>query len=216
MMKHGLVLCAVVLCVGLACEDDPVEQCLDCGGCFDCEDTRESVLAQIETAYNRRMISRYQEVLDENFVFFFFGGDVGSGVPAQWGRQEEISAHMHMFDAAYRDADPSDGVQQAINKISMDVQWEDGVQWQKITQDGGEEWFTATVFYNFDFQIGDEDHFVNNPGAKAEFTVRNAGTESEPRWTLVEMRDLGDNRPSAVAIASTDQGTWGAMKAKYR
>lgn len=151
---------------------------------------RWHVLNNLELAYEDQKIQRYDAVLDDNFTFFFFSGDVGGEIPAQWGRAEELAANTNLFDKAYVDQDPSDGVQEPCKKIKMDVQWESGLQWQKVTQGGGEEWFTTTVFYNFQFDVGENDHFINNPGSKAQFTVRNAGTEQAPHWQLVEFRDL--------------------------
>jgi hypothetical protein len=153
-------------------------------------ESRTAVLNNLEVAYRRQQITKYQEVLDENFTFFFFSGDVGGDIPAQWGRQDEIDANKNLFDKNYVDQDPSDGIQEACKKITMDVKWEDGVQWQKVTQGSGEDWFTATLFYNFQFDVGENDHFINNPGSKAQFTVRNNGTEEAPDWKLVEFRDL--------------------------
>ena len=119
---------------------------------------------------------------------------MGGDIPAQWGRQDEIDSNKNLFDPGYVDNDPSDGTQPPVDKIFMDVKWEDAdgkstVQWQKVTQDSGEDWYTATVFFNFDFTLG-PDHLVNNPGSKAQFTVRNAGTPDNPHWQLVEFRDL--------------------------
>lgn len=153
-------------------------------------DTRSAVLNNLEVAYRNQHLNKYEEVLDENFTFFFYSGDVGGDIPAQWGRQEELDANENLFDKNWVDPDPTDGITEPCKKITMDVKWEEGLQWQKVTQGNGEEWFTATVFYNFQFDVGENDHFINNPGSKAQFTVRNAGTEADPHWQLVEFRDL--------------------------
>jgi hypothetical protein len=174
-------------------KDDP---CEDCDG--DTSQTylpvplesRTGVLNNLEVAYNRRHLNKYMEVLDTGFTFFFYSGDVGGEIPAQWDRESEEQSNKNLFDVNYDDTDPSDGIQPPVSKIFMDVKWEDGVQWQTVTQDDGEKWYTATVFYNFDFQVGADDHFVNNPGSKAQFTVRNNGTDQAPDWKLVEFRDL--------------------------
>ena len=76
-------VCSVILLVSLAlvpaCEDDPT-------GCYDCDGfllgqqalpltTREAVLNNIEYAYNKRVVSAYDELLDLEFTFFFSQGD---------------------------------------------------------------------------------------------------------------------------------------------
>lgn len=155
--------------------------------------TRERVLENLEKSYNDRAISQYQKVLDENFTMFFSAGDFGGGTtPEQWGREDEVQSNRNLFDRAYTDTDPSDGIQPRCVGIFLDVKWEDGVQWQSITPASAPEetWYTATVFYNFQFDLEGDDHLVNNPGSKAQFTVRNKGTEDEPHWQLVELRDL--------------------------
>jgi hypothetical protein len=47
------------------------------------------------------------------------------------------------------------------------------------------------VFYEFKFDMEPDDTYIAVPGARAQFTVRNTGTEDAPLWKLVEMRDLG-------------------------
>jgi len=53
-------------------------------------------------------------------------------------------------------------------------------------------------------------------GAKGEFTVRNAGTDAEPRWRLVEFRDLAEKFVTVRLSAGTEGSTWGQVKALYR
>ena len=48
------------------------------------------------------------------------------------------------------------------------------------------------MFYDFQIDVEPDMTYINNPGAKAQFTIRNAGTEEAPLWKLVEFRDLGD------------------------
>jgi len=136
-------------------------------------------------AYNGRNINRYQQILDANFTFFLSTGDVNNGLPAQWGQAEEIDYNRKMFDKSYTGPN-------ACKSIVMDVRIEDGIQWQSIVQESGETWYTCTVNYDFRIDVVPDKTFINNPGAKAQYTVRNAGTDAKPHWQLVEMRDLGD------------------------
>jgi hypothetical protein len=214
-MKNTILLvCLLALCSSPACEDDtvtPPPPQTTYGNLTQ----RSHVLNNLEVSYNRRHLNKYEELLDQDFVFYFYSGDVGGNVPAQWSRLEEMEASRHLFDPNYVDSDPSDGIREACTKIDMDVKWEDGLQWQEVPQGDGEKWYTATVFYNFDFQMGAYDHLINNPGSKAEFTVRNAGTDDDPHWQLVAMRDL-DQDLRARTSTTTQQTTWGSVKAIYR
>jgi hypothetical protein len=149
------------------------------------------VLNNIELAYTKRNIQKYDQLLDENFTFFLSTGDVGNDLPAQWDRTVEITANTNLFVA-----DPP-GELPRCKDIEMDVQWEDSegqpiLAWIEITTPGGEKWYTTTVFYDFRFEVEPDMTYINNGGAKAQFTIRNAGTEDAPVWKLVEFRDLGD------------------------
>jgi hypothetical protein len=99
----------------------------------------------------------------------------------------------------------------------MDILFEDGVAWTEVFPPGGETWYMTTVFYEFKFDMEPDHTYISVPGARARFTVRNAGTEDAPLWKLVEMRDLGaDGLFSTVASGGTEATTWGAIKAVYR
>jgi hypothetical protein len=193
---------SIALCLGLvvACEDDPVKPPGD-DSWYQKLSQRSHVLNNLEVAYSRRHINKYIELLDQNFTMFFSSGDVGNGrTPEQWGRADEIAANTNLFDANYVDQDPSDGIQPRCTKITLDVEWEDGVTWQEIepATAPGEKWYTATTFYSFKFDIEPDIYLINNPGSKAQFTVRNSGTDGDPHWQLVEFRDL-DNEVAASA-----------------
>ena len=205
-------LITMILLVGLvafvACgDDDPVDNG-DPSPEYANLSQKQHVLNNIELAYNRRNIEKYDELLDENFTFFLSAGDVGGGLPAQWDRAVEVSANMHLFT--------SDEGYPRCTDIEMDVQWEDGVTWAEVPAFGGETWYTTTVFYSFEFKMDPNYTWLSNPGAKAQFTVRNAGTEEAPRWQLVEMHDLGDPELVAGTASGTQQITWGEIKAMYR
>lgn len=215
------IILSIAAVIPLACGDDdpakpptPVDYC-PLGGC----NNRQNVLQHLELAYNNRAITEYNKILDPNFTMYFSSADVLAGkTPEQWGRQDEISASRNLFDRAYTDTNPSDGIQPRCEGIHMDVKWEDGVQWQEIEPASApdEKWYTATVFYQFQFDIEGDVHLINNQSAKAQFTVRNAGTESQPQWRLVEMRDLNSSSNSSASSSSTEQSTWGQIKTLYR
>ena len=141
---------------------------------------KSDVLNNIEFAYNKTNMDAYNELLDDNFTFFYTEADAGGTVPVQWGRPDEITT--------------TSGLLAAADKMDMSIDWKDAngnstVQWlQQIS--GTETWYYTTVYYHFTIKIGNTT-YVPNQGAKAQFTVRNAGTDEKPKWKLVEFRDLG-------------------------
>ena len=205
-----------------------VPGCSDEVDCFDCAcdpaycpekfenlSQKWHVLNNLELAINQRRLDRYNELLDENFTFFLASSDVGGGLPAQWDRTVEINANTNLFAS-----DPPDPLPRCKD-IDLDIHWEDAegkpvVTWIEITTPGGETRYTTTVFYDFQVDVEPDLTYINNPGSKAQFTVRNAGTEEVPLWKLVEMHDLGGPELVARRSSSTAQSTWGQVKALYR
>jgi len=192
-----LALLATAVAMTASCIFDPDDPppCEDCdtGPARKFENLSKEwhVLNNIELAYTKRRIDKYDELLDENFTFFLSTGDVGGGLPANWDRSTEIITNTNLFVS-----DPP-GDLPRCKDIEMNVQWEDEnlnptVAWIEISTPGGEKWYTTTVFYDFQFDVEPDMTYINNPGAKAQFTIRNAGTEDAPVWKLVEFRDLGD------------------------
>lgn len=175
---------------------------------------REDVLAQVERSYNDRNIVRYEKVLDSDFVFLLSDGDVHNGLPVQWDRATELSATTKLFSK-------SQTTLPLVKSIVLDVQFESGVAWAPVVPASApaETWYTTTVFYSFQITVdapgaGDVT-LMPGVNASAQFTVRNTATEEEPRWQLVEMRDLGAG-VLARRTLGTEQVTWGSVKALYR
>lgn len=150
--------------------------------------SKSAVLNNIEVAYEKRRLDKYDELLDENFMFYLSDGDVGGGLPDSWGRPDEILANTNLFSQSPPAEFPR------CKRIQMDVQWEQGLSWTEIIPQSAPEetWYTTTVFYDFKIDVEPDMTYINNPGAKAQFTVRNLGTEEDQDWRLVEFRDLGD------------------------
>jgi hypothetical protein len=214
-MKLSLLAAAIVLLVlGIACEDEElVPPCDPCPSPqrFENLTQREHVLNNIEFSYNKRRIDRYDEVLDTNFEFFLSPGDVRRGLPGHWGRAEELQYNTKLFDPNYSG-------EHRCKRIQMDLLFESGVQWIEVVPGAspGEVWYMATVAYEFTFEMEPDDTFVSAEGSAAQFTVRNTGTVDEPRWKLVECRDLGGGLRGARRVASVEQPSWGGVKALYR
>jgi hypothetical protein len=151
---------------------------------------KEHVLRNIQKSYNDRNIQRYDELLDDNFTFFFATGDVGGSIPDQWGRADELPATDGLF--CRTGCNPGLPL---CRSIRMDLKYESGVvQWVDVIPEDfpNETWQTTTVFYEFTIEIEPDETFIAVPGARAQFTVRNIGTVDDPLYKLVEFRDLGD------------------------
>jgi hypothetical protein len=149
--------------------------------------TKVAVLKNLETSYNNRNITEYEKILDDNFTFFLAAGDVGGGLPVQWDRAEELDANTHLFS---RTPDPNWPL---CTSIDMNLQIPDDPQWLEIIPSAApdEVWQTTTLFYDFQIEVAPDTKYIPVPGAKAQFTVRNAGTDAKPHWQLIEWRDLG-------------------------
>jgi hypothetical protein len=209
-MKKSLVMTLMIMVMALiACDDDDPVKNTPPAADFENLTERAHVLNNIEVAYNQRRIDKYSELLDANFTFYLSTGDVGGGLPADWDRAVDMNANTNLFSS---DPDPLP----KCTRIEMDVQWENGLTWVEIPAMGGETWYTTTVFYDFEFDVEPNSTWINNPGAKVQFTTRNAGTDEAPLWKLVEMRDLGDPDLIAPTSGATSQTTWGQVKAMYR
>jgi hypothetical protein len=201
MRSVAFLMALLAAALVLACGDDPVKPPVACSSCSQNLTHKTDVLSNIEYAYNRQQTNVYDALLDDAFTFFYTEGDVGGGTVVQWGRDVESSATAGLLGAA--------------SSIDLDITWEDGVTWIEVPA-GAETWYSTTVFYHFLFKIGDTI-YIPNSGAKAEFTVRNTGTDEKPHWMLVEFTDLGG--PSLVSVlerTSTSSTSWGKVKALYR
>jgi len=207
MKRIVVMLIAVVALFALSCGDDSVTPTGGTGSPYAKKDlsNRSDVLNNIEYAYNKRVMDAYNELLDDNFTFFYTEGDVGGGTPVQWGRADEVTT--------------TSGLLAAADKIDLTIDWKDAqgtstVQWTEETS-GTETWYYTTVYYQFTIKIGNTT-YIPNQGAKAQFTVRNAGTDQKPKWKLVEFRDLGGPSFAAMRVSATEPTSWGKVKALYR
>jgi len=188
----GLMVCglAVVVLMPLGCGDDSPTTPAGDGSAFLNLTQKWHVLNNIEVAYNKRDLTKYDALLDDNFTFFLSPGDVGGSIPSQWGRADEILYNSRLFDPNYSGA-------HRCRSIEMDLNLPDDkstIPWTEITPASApdETWYSTTVFYRFRFEMDPDTHFESVAGAKGEFAVRNAGTPEQPHWQLVEFRDLAE------------------------
>lgn len=195
MLKRSLLLCGLSITALLvsSCIFDPPEDKKD-----DQVDVitrqplteRWHVLNNIEYSYKTRRTDIYDELLDDNFTFYFSPGDVGEGTPETFNRSEENDATGRLF-TSNEQTTPEDPV---CRSMRLDLVFEkDNLNWVEVIPENfpDEKWYTTTVFYTFTFEIEPNTTYIAQNGAKAQFTVRNTGTEQAPHWELVEFRDLG-------------------------
>lgn len=194
MLKRSLMFCGLILMVSLvsSCfldpdEVDPVDPPPPVGR----EDLsqRWHVLNNIEYSYVKRRADVYDELLDEQFVFFFSLGDVNDGQPEQWGRTDELAANTALFE--------SNSVPTPTGPVCRSIRFDlifdpNNIQWvERIPENAPDEiWYTTTLNYNFTFEMEPDQTFIPGSGLKGEFTVRDVGPDGSPRWQLVEFREL--------------------------
>jgi len=207
-----LAALSLVLLGGLACKDDPESPPSAAQPTFEDLSQRWHVINNIEVAYNKRNLSKYEQLVDENFSFVLSPGDVGGGVPEQWWRTEEILLHSRMFDSEYAGLHR---VKSIDMHLSMPVDKSD-IVWVETAplSASNETWYTTTIFYKFVIWTEPDTPYESVPGGKVQLTVRNSGTNAEPTWKLVELRDLAERRV-AYQTAAPEFSTWGQVKALY-
>ena len=218
MRTSRLILPALVLACALlpACGDDNPAAPPSQPSAYKNLTSEWHVLANIETAYNDRNIRKYDELLDDNFTFFLYHGDVWGDIPPSWDRATEVLYTSRLFDPNYA------GDFQC-KSITMDLLFDpNNVIWTDVTPDQnqypGETWKAAVIYYSFRCDMVPDTQLESVAGARGRFTIRNAGTAQAPKWRLVEMDDLGDgtlvNYASAMGVPQ--ESTWGEVKALYR
>jgi hypothetical protein len=218
MVKRSILLCslAVLVVASASCIFDPKESppqgCDDCDISYKPLTQKENVLFNIQLAYNRRDIKPYDDLLDTEFTFFLAPGDVGGSIPEQWGRAEEVLYNSRLFDPDYAGPGPR------CKDIDMDVKFEDNISWSAFQPPShpAETWFSAVVFYGFAIDVEPDTQFHADPGARAQFVVRNIGTDDAQKWRLVEMSDFGGGVRASEALRASEQATWGGIKSLYR
>ncbi len=181
---------------------------------------RDNVLFNLQSAYNDRNISRYDELLDDDFVFYFSADDVLNGTPEYWSRSYEINANKNMFDPNY-----SNPVQYPVQDLDLKLTYPEGDdQWTPIEPEDqmtypGETWYQKTVTYSIVVQLTGDFQYVGL-NIQAAFVLRAATTDSKQYWRIVVWRDdtgtgfagLGWRANRSASAAET---TWGRIKSVY-
>jgi hypothetical protein len=215
-IKRSAVVALAFVAIAVACDDTPNE-CTSCR-CDPCPpheqqqfqdlSKRWHVLNNFELAHNKRNMSEYEKLIDDNYTFSFDTIKNDSLTTIQWGRADEITATAGLLAAA--------------NSMDMAIDWEDSrgnptVQWSEEIV-GTETWYYTTVFYHFTIRI-DQATYIPVAGAQMTFTVRMNGTTDKPIWKLVELRDnahINAPPPPAPAVSlHTEETTYGKVKSGF-
>jgi hypothetical protein len=215
-------LCVAALLAGLAlvpaCESDPAQPGSNSSGntqSFLPLNTPDAVLNNIEVAWDNRVPSRIDELLDENFFFYFAPGDVGGEIPEQWDRATELAVTTALLNS--NTVPPVEGP--VCREVRVDL-FLDEVEWVPLAPPAdapGEAWQTAIVYYECLFEMEPDFTYIAGPGAKAKLTVREIPVGNATEWRLIEWRDLGyDFVAGAIRNAGASESTWGGIKALYQ
>lgn len=211
-------VCSMVLLAALAlvpgCGDDPAAP-EKVGPRLMPLTSRVAVLNNIEYAYNSRRIDAIDDLLDEDFTFFFAPGDVGGEIPEQWPRTDELQTTNDLFRSNHEPV--PNGPE--CTSIDVDIKFEDGVEWTAIIPEDWptETWYIAEVDGSFIFKMTLDATYRSRPGANAQFTVREVAVEDGTEWRLVEWRELGNSLVAGPEQrAGSPETSWGAIKALYR
>lgn len=157
--------------------------------CLEVTCPRDNVLINLKSAYNDRNISRYDELLDDDFIFYFSAEDVLNGTVSYWSRAAEINANKNMFDPNY-----SNPTQEPVQDIDLGLTYPQGDdQWTQITPEdqvkyAGETWYQKIVVYNLTVQLPGDFQYVGL-NKQAAFVLRVATKDSQQTWKIIVWRD---------------------------
>ena len=219
-----VIVWALLLPVGSCSDDDsnPVKPKEPAYKCLEVICPRDNVLHNLQSAYNDRNISRYDELLDNDFVFYFSVYDVQYGYVSSeyWSRAAEINANKNIFDPNY-----SNPTQEPVQDIDLSLAYLSGDdEWTPIPAPDqvkypGETWYQKIVTYNLTVQLSGEFQY-RGLNKQAEFTVRAATVESKQVWRIVVWRDdtgtgLDVLNGAGRLARVVEERTWGEVKSLY-
>jgi hypothetical protein len=155
---------------------------------------RDNVLFNLQKAYVERNIDRYDQLLDDGFVFHFSQVDFKDGNVSveQWDRASEVASTRNIFNRNFSKpgVDP-------ISKIDLTLTYTDGDNsWNQVTPDDqqaypNETWYEKTVTYDLVATSGPIDFTGLN--IQASFIVRAAEVEGVEIWRIISWRDDTQN-----------------------
>lgn len=168
---------------------------------------KEDVFWVLENAYNNRNFGEVTRLLDNNFTFFFSPADISNGyTPFQWDRAAELSATSHLFDPNY----PTN----PIDDISVDIVYSPG-PWLGYNPPSApsETWYQKTAYYTLAATAGEYVFMAFN--VEMQLTIRFESSVDGGIWRVVEWRDVGVVAAETAQTATTEEVTWGHLKALY-
>ncbi len=191
MIKRIASLALAVLVVGsmTSCilDPSPSEKPPDEDKKSDYKDRTEKwhVLHNINVAYNTMESVPYKGQIDEEFIFFFYDGDVGSDdIPTQWDYGEEIASADEMLN---KGPGKRNNPVLSISLELANIEQATWVEFDNIEGFRGETWHRVTVGYNFFIDTTNDIQFITSGTPNAQFTVRE---QPDGKWKLIRWRDL--------------------------
>lgn len=210
----GSAILLLALSLVPACGNDPTSPPPDPAQVVQPLTTRSAVLNNIEVAYNKRNPEVIDALLDGSFTFFLSPGDVGGGLPVQWGRSDELEVTTRLFLS--NGNSPGNGP--VCLSIKLDIVLDDEIVWQPVVPEAfpDETWYATTVVCSGTFKMEPDQTYVTRSGYEAQFTVRNVGSGGVQDWRLIEWRDLGGSFATSSGQVADKNVTLGAIKALYK
>jgi len=149
---------------------------------------KDHVLNNLVASYILRDINEYKRILDADYYQFFFSdGDVSNGLPSEgWDKTQDELATTNLLNK-------NSSANNRIISIDLEVA-QANLIWVELAADPPltESWWSVTTNYRFTFKTANDISYITSGSPRAQFIVRNAGTDEDPQWRLVNWRDLGD------------------------
>lgn len=204
-----LVVCVFTAAAVTSCKDDTVTPPPPFSDGFKDLSRKDHVLQNLKLSYDERHIARFDELLDDAFIFYFDDADhMWGGTPVQWDRTHEMQANTNLFDPD----NPAD-----TRALTIDLQLTykaDG--WTEEPADAvhpGESWYRQVVGY--DLVVVTEGGWEYRAlKLQAQFAIR--WDEDEGKWQIVQLRDLGADTLSRASSPAVETATWGRIKVLYQ
>jgi hypothetical protein len=207
-MTRFIALVAIA-CLALAgCSDDS-ERPKVTNSPYENLTERSHVLTNLVESYNRMNADRYVELLDGEFVSYFYAGDVGkNGIPTDWGVEaEKASAREMLGGGGGRDDNP-------VLAIDFRLVGLGDATWESYEPQGypGETWHRTTLQYDYLVDTSKDIQWITSGIPTATLVVRE---QPDGTWRLVECRDHYNGLRTNTSAAATEETTWGVLKALY-
>lgn len=173
---------------------------------------KEYVLNNLVVAYLQRDIDNYKRLLDEDYYRFYFSqGDVSNGLPMDgWSRAQDEAATTNLLNRNNPAPNRIVSIDLSVNMSNLD--------WKEVDADFASPdstWMSVTTNYSFSMRAANDFTYITTGTPRAQFIVRNIGTDTDPQWRLVRWYDLGDMGYATASAAAVETKTWGGVKALY-